>query len=164
MTGRDSDSEIFMKAVLQRVTHARVTVDGRVTGEIGKGYLILLGVMDTDTEDEMRLLAKKTAELRVFEDENGKMNLSVLDVKGEALVVSQFTLCADVSHGRRPSFTRSAPPEEAKRLYEGYVEELKKNGIEKVETGEFGADMAVELINDGPVTILFDTDEWKKKK
>lgn len=152
-----------MKAVLQRVKNARVTVDGRVTGQINHGYLILLGVMEGDTENEMRLLAKKTAELRVFEDENGKMNLSVLDVKGEALVVSQFTLCADVSHGRRPSFIKSAKPQEAERLYEMYVEELKNNGIENVQTGEFGADMAVELLNDGPVTILFDTDEWKKK-
>ncbi len=152
-----------MKAVLQRVSRARVTVNGEITGEIEKGYLILLGVMNGDTEQEMKILAKKTAELRVFEDENGKMNLSVLDVKGAALVVSQFTLCADVSHGRRPSFTPSAPPQEAKQLYEGYVEELKRNGIEKVETGIFGADMAVELLNDGPVTILFDTDEWKKK-
>ena len=153
-----------MKAVLQRVKHARVTVDGKIIGEIEKGYLILLGVMDTDTDEDMKILAKKTAELRVFEDENGKMNLSVLDVHGSALVVSQFTLCADVSHGRRPSFTRSAPPVEAKRLYEAYTEELKLNGIEKVENGEFGADMAVELLNDGPVTILFDTSEWKKRQ
>lgn len=152
-----------MKAVLQRVKNARVTVDGRVTGQINQGYLILLGVMEGDTEDDMRLLAKKTAQLRVFEDENGKMNLSVLDVKGEALVVSQFTLCADVTHGRRPSFIKSARPDEAERLYEMYVEELKNNGIENVQTGEFGANMAVELLNDGPVTILFDTDEWKKK-
>lgn len=152
-----------MKAVLQRVKFARVTVDGEIVGETGKGYLILLGVMEGDTEDEMRLLAKKTAELRVFEDENGKMNLSVLDVGGDALVVSQFTLCADVSHGRRPSFIKSAKPDEANRLYEAYVEELRKNGIRNVQTGRFGADMAVELLNDGPVTILFDTDEWKKK-
>lgn len=140
-----------------------MTVDGEIVGETGKGYLILLGVMEGDTDDEMRLLARKTAELRVFEDENGKMNLSVLDVGGDALVVSQFTLCADVSHGRRPSFIKSAKPDEANRLYEAYVEELRKNGIKNVQTGRFGADMAVELLNDGPVTILFDTDEWKKK-
>lgn len=152
-----------MKAVLQRVKRASVTVSGEITGEIENGYLILLGVMDGDTEEEMRVLAKKTAELRVFEDENGKMNLSVLDTKGSALVVSQFTLCADTSHGRRPSFIKSAPPQEANRLYEEYVKELRKNGIEKVETGVFGADMAVELINDGPVTIILDTDELKKK-
>ena len=153
-----------MKAVIQRVRHAKVTVGGRVTGETEKGYLILLGVMNGDTEEEAKLLAKKTAELRIFRDENDKMNLSLLDVGGQALVVSQFTLCADVSHGRRPSFINSAPPKEAERLYEFFVSELLRNGVKKVETGEFGADMAVELLNEGPVTILFDTDEWKKKK
>ncbi|MGN0443823.1 MAG: D-aminoacyl-tRNA deacylase [Acutalibacteraceae bacterium] len=152
-----------MKAVIQRVRHAKVTVGGRVTGETEKGYLILLGVMNGDTEEEAKLLAKKTAELRIFRDENDKMNLSLLDVGGQALVVSQFTLCADVSHGRRPSFINSAPPKEAERLYEFFVSELLRNGVKKVETGEFGADMAVELLNEGPVTILFDTDEWKKK-
>lgn len=156
------EGSVDMKAVLQRVKYARVTVDGTVTGQINQGYLILLGVVQGDTVEEMKLLAKKTAELRVFEDENGKMNLSVLDKGGEALVVSQFTLCADVKHGRRPSFTNSAKPNEAKALYEGYVEELRANGIKKVSTGVFGADMAVELLNDGPVTIIFDTDEWKK--
>lgn len=153
-----------MKAVIQRVRHAKVTVGGRVTGETEKGYLILLGVMNGDTEEEAKILAKKTAELRIFRDENDKMNLSLLDVGGQALVVSQFTLCADVSHGRRPSFINSAPPKEAERLYEFFVSELLRNGVKKVETGEFGADMAVELLNEGPVTILFDTDEWKKKK
>lgn len=152
-----------MKAVLQRVKRASVTVSGEITGEIENGYLILLGVMTGDTDEDMKLLAKKTAELRVFEDEDGKMNLSVLDTNGAALVVSQFTLCADTSHGRRPSFTKSAPPQEANRLYEKYVKELRNNGIKKVETGIFGADMAVELINDGPVTIILDTDELKKK-
>ena len=153
-----------MKAVIQRVRHAKVTVGGRVTGETEKGYLILLGVMNGDTEEEAKILAKKTAELRIFRDENDKMNISLLDVGGQALVVSQFTLCADVSHGRRPSFINSAPPKEAERLYEFFVSELLRNGVKKVETGEFGADMAVELLNEGPVTILFDTDEWKKKK
>ena len=153
-----------MKAVIQRVRHAKVTVGGRVTGETEKGYLILLGVMNGDTEEEAKILAKKTAELRIFRDENDKMNLSLLDVGGQVLVVSQFTLCADVSHGRRPSFINSAPPKEAERLYEFFVSELLRNGVKKVETGEFGADMAVELLNEGPVTILFDTDEWKKKK
>lgn len=153
-----------MKAVIQRVRHAKVSVGGRVTGETEKGYLILLGVMNGDTEEEAKILAKKTAELRIFRDENDKMNLSLLDVGGQALVVSQFTLCADVSHGRRPSFINSAPPKEAERLYEFFVSELLRNGVKKVETGEFGADMAVELLNEGPVTILFDTDEWKKKK
>lgn len=153
-----------MKAVIQRVKKASVTVDGKVTGEIGKGFLVLLGVMDGDSEAQMKLLAKKTAEIRIFEDEQGKMNLSLSQVQGEVLVVSQFTLCADTSHGRRPSFIKSAKPDVANDLYEKYVKELKALGVEKVETGIFGADMAVELINDGPVTILFDTDEWEKKK
>ncbi len=152
-----------MKAVVQRVSGARVTVDGNTVGEIGRGYLILLGVMDGDGEGESALLAKKCAELRVNEDENGKMNLSLLDVGGEALVVSQFTLCADVSHGRRPSFTPSAPPKEAERLYLHFCEQLRSNGVKKVATGEFGADMLVSLVNDGPVTILLDTDIWNRK-
>lgn len=152
-----------MKAVIQRVSHAKVTVDERVTGEIEQGYLILLGVVDGDSEEEMKLLAKKTAELRIFSDENGKMNLSLLDVGGDALVVSQFTLCADVSHGRRPSFTSSAKPDIANALYMKFCDELRTLGVKNVETGEFGADMAVELLNDGPVTILFNTDEWKKR-
>ena len=152
-----------MKAVIQRVAHAKVTVDGKVTGEIQKGYLVLLGVMDGDTENEMKLMAKKTAELRIFRDENDKMNLSVLDVGGEILVVSQFTLCADVSHGRRPSFTPSAKPDVANDLYLKYVDELKNLGVRNVQKGVFGADMSVELLNAGPVTIIFNTDEWKKK-
>ncbi len=152
-----------MKAVIQRVKHASVTVDSQVVGEIGEGYLVLLGVMQGDTEEEMKLMAKKTAELRIFCDENDKMNLSVRDIDGEILVVSQFTICADVSHGRRPSFTPSASPDIAEKLYEKYVAELKNLGVKKVETGSFGASMAVELLNDGPVTILFNTDEWKRK-
>lgn len=153
-----------MKAVIQRVLNAKVTVDNTVTGEIGKGFLVLLGVMNTDTEEEMKLMAKKVAQLRVFEDENEKMNLSLDQIGGSVLVVSQFTLCADVSHGRRPSFIMSAPPEKANRLYEAFVRELHAWGIENVQTGIFGADMAVELLNDGPVTIIMDTDEWKKGK
>lgn len=151
-----------MKAVIQRVLKAKVTVDAKVTGEIGKGFLVLLGVMQEDTENEMKLLAKKVAQLRIFEDENEKMNLSLGDVGGSVLVVSQFTLCADVSHGRRPSFINSARPEKANKLYEQFVQELHVWGIENVQTGIFGADMAVELLNDGPVTIIMDTDEWKK--
>lgn len=153
-----------MKAVIQRVTRASVTVDGEVTGEIGKGFLVLLGVMDGDTEAEMKLLAKKVAEIRIFEDENEKMNLSLDKVDGEVLVVSQFTLCADVSHGRRPSFINSAPPVVANELYESFCEELRSLGVKKVAQGIFAADMAVELINDGPVTIIMNTDEWKKGK
>ncbi|MBQ8503655.1 MAG: D-tyrosyl-tRNA(Tyr) deacylase [Clostridia bacterium] len=151
-----------MKAVIQRVTNARVTVDGEVTGEIGVGFLVLLGVTDEDTEKEMKLLAKKVAEIRIFTDENDKMNLSLDKVDGEVLVVSQFTLCADLSHGRRPSFIKSAKPDIANDLYMKFCEELRSLGVRKVATGVFGADMKVELLNDGPVTIVMNTDEWKK--
>ena len=151
-----------MKAVIQRVLKAKVTVDSNVTGEIGKGFLVLLGVMEEDTVKEMKLLAKKVAQLRIFEDENEKMNLALGDVGGSVLVVSQFTLCADVSHGRRPSFINSARPEKANKLYEQFIMELHEWGIDNVQTGIFGADMAVELLNDGPVTIIMDTNEWKK--
>lgn len=153
-----------MKAVIQRVTRASVTVDGEITGKIGKGFLVLLGVMEGDTEEEMKLLAKKVFEIRIFEDENQKMNLSLDKVDGEVLVVSQFTLCADLSHGRRPSFINSAPPAVANELYEKFCDELKSLGVQKVAKGVFAADMAVELVNDGPVTIVMNTDEWKKGK
>lgn len=151
-----------MKAVIQRVTNASVTVDGKITGEIGKGFLVLLGVVDGDTEAEMKLLAKKVAEIRIFTDENDKMNLSLDQVDGEVLVVSQFTLCADIYKGRRPSFTSSAPAQVANELYEAFCEELSALGVKKVARGIFGADMAVSLVNDGPVTIIMDTDIWKK--
>ena len=151
-----------MKAVIQRVTHAKVTVEGDVTGEIGQGFLVLLGVVEGDTEEDMKLLAKKTAGIRIFTDENDKMNLSLDQIDGEVLVVSQFTLCADISHGRRPSFIGSAPPELANKLYEDFCEELRALGVKKVATGIFGAEMKVELLNDGPVTIIMDTDIWKK--
>lgn len=150
-----------MKAVIQRVTHASVKVDGKTVGSCGQGFLILLGVMAGDDEKESDKLVNKTVNLRIFEDENGKMNLSSLDIGGEMLVVSQFTLCADCTHGRRPSFTPSAPPDEANRLYEYFVRRLKENGISHVETGVFGADMKVELLNDGPVTIILDSSELK---
>ena len=149
-----------MKAVIQRVTKAKVTVDGEITGQIGTGFLVLLGVMQEDTEKEMQLLAKKVSEIRIFTDENDKMNLSLSQVNGEVLVVSQFTLCADIKKGRRPSFIPSAPPQKANRLYELFCDELLKNGVCKVEKGVFGADMKVELLNDGPVTIIMNTDEW----
>ncbi len=152
-----------MKAVIQRVRSAFVTVDGARISEIQSGYLVLLGVMRGDTQTQAALLAKKIAELRIFEDENGKMNRSLLDVGGAALVVSQFTLCADISHGRRPSFTPSAPPAEADALYLFFCEELRGQGVSDVQTGEFGADMAVSLVNDGPVTIVMDTDIWEKR-
>lgn len=151
-----------MKAVIQRVTKASVTVDGKIVGSIGKGFLVLLGVTQQDTEQEMKLLAKKVTEIRIFTDENDKMNLSLDKVDGEVLVVSQFTLCADLSHGRRPSFINSAKPDIANDLYEKFCQQLRDNGVRRVETGIFGADMAVELVNDGPVTIVMDTDEWKK--
>lgn len=148
-----------MKAVIQRVNGASVTVDGSVAGEIGKGYLILLGVMESDGESEMKKLAKKIFNLRIFEDENGKTNKSLTQVGGEILVVSQFTLCADISHGNRPSFIYSAKPETANELYEHFCAELETLGAGKVQKGIFGADMAVELINDGPFTIIADTDD-----
>lgn len=149
-----------MKAVIQRVSKARVTVDGEITGQIGTGFLVLLGVMQEDTEKEMQLLAKKVSEIRIFTDEEDKMNLSLSQVDGEVLVVSQFTLCADIRKGRRPSFTPSAPAEKANRLYEEFCSELLSLGVRKVEKGVFGADMKVELLNDGPVTIIMNTDEW----
>lgn len=151
-----------MKAVIQRVTKAKVTVDGEITGQIGTGFLVLLGVMQEDTEKEMALLARKVSEIRIFTDENDKMNLSLSQVDGEVLVVSQFTLCADIAKGRRPSFTPSAPAEKANRLYEAFCDELLRLGVRNVEKGVFGADMKVELLNDGPVTIIMNTDEWLK--
>ncbi|MBS5873200.1 MAG: D-tyrosyl-tRNA(Tyr) deacylase [Clostridiales bacterium] len=149
-----------MRALLQRVTQASVAVDGETVGAAGEGYLILLGVMQGDTDAQAEKLAEKTAMLRVFEDGAGKMNRSLLDIGGDALVVSQFTLCADTRKGRRPSFTNSAAPEEANRLYALYVEKLRELGVSRVETGVFAAHMQVSLINNGPVTILLDTDEW----
>lgn len=150
-----------MKAVLQRVINSSVSIEGKIHSKINQGFMILLGVVDGDTEADADKLVKKIPNLRVFEDENGKMNLSCLDIGGEMLVVSQFTLCADCSHGRRPSFTASAAPDEAKRLYEYFAAELKKTGVSKIETGVFGADMKVSLINDGPVTIVLDSKELK---
>ncbi len=150
-----------MKAVVQRVSRAQVSVNGEVIGKCGRGFLILLGVMAGDDEKEADKLVSKIVHLRIFEDENGKMNLSSLDVNGSMLVVSQFTLCADCSHGRRPSFTDSAPPQEANTLYEYFVRRLSQNGIADVQTGSFGADMQVELVNDGPVTIILNSADFK---
>ncbi len=152
-----------MKAVVQRVTEARVSIDERVAGEIKGGVMVLLGVMEGDTADDAALLAKKIATLRIFGDDEGKMNLSLLDAGGDALVVSQFTLAADCRHGRRPSFIKAAAPDDAKFLYEMFKLELKNCGVKNVPSGEFGADMQVSLVNDGPVTIILDTDELKKK-
>ena len=151
-----------MKAVIQRVSYASVSVDGEVTGSIDKGFLILLGVVDGDTSAQAEVLASKVAKLRVFEDDNQKMNLSLLGIGGEALVVSQFTLCADCKKGNRPSFTPSASPDIANELYLEFSDLLRSNGIIKVENGVFGADMKVSLLNDGPVTIILDTDLWRK--
>lgn len=152
-----------MKAVIQRVSSASVRVDGETVGAIEKGLLVLLGVMEGDTVREAELMASKIAKLRIFEDSDEKMNLSVLDVEGSVLSVSQFTLCADVKKGNRPSFTPSAKPDEANRLYEIFTDCLKKEGVRDVQQGVFGGDMKVSLLNDGPVTIVFDTDIWAKK-
>ena len=142
-----------MKALLQRVSQASVTVEGVVVGEIGAGLLILLGVARGDTEAAARYLANRVANLRIFSDSTGRFNLSLLDVLGEALVVSQFTLLADTRKGRRPSFTPAAPPEEAEPLVEHFADLLRQGGV-RVATGRFGAHMMVELVNDGPVTIM----------
>ncbi len=148
-----------MRAILQRVRRAEVSADGRTVGQTDAGYLILLGVKIGDTEKEARFLAKKTAELRVFTDNDGKMNLSLLDVGGSALVVSQFTLYADCKKGRRPAFINAERPPLSEDLYLRYVDFLREAGVTQVETGAFGAHMLVSLENDGPVTILLDTDE-----
>lgn len=148
-----------MRAVLQRVRQGRVTVGDSVVGEIGAGYVILLGVTQGDGQAEARKLAEKTVHLRVFEDNQGKMNLSVLDVAGEILVVSQFTLYADARKGRRPSFTAAAPPALAEPLISYFIAVLSELGIKKIATGVFGAHMRVQIENDGPVTILLDTND-----
>lgn len=151
-----------MLAVLQRVSNASVTVDGEIKGQINKGFLILLGVNSQDTDKDAAVLAAKISGLRIFTDENDKMNLSLEDVEGETLVISNFTLCADCRKGRRPNFISAARPETAEPLYELFCSELKANGVKKVEKGVFGADMKVELLNDGPVTITIDSKELIK--
>ena len=152
-----------MKAVIQRVSSASVEVEGQIVGSCQKGYLILLGVADGDTELDAELLCKKIAALRIFRDENDKMNLSIRDIDGEALVISQFTLLANYRHGNRPDFLGSAKPDEANRLYE-YFKDLLSRELRRVECGIFGADMKVSLTNDGPVTICMDSEVLKKKK
>lgn len=152
-----------MKAIIQRVTSASVIADGVPTGEINQGFMILLGVCQEDTDAHAKLMAEKVANLRIFCDENDKMNRSLLDVNGGALVVSNFTLCADTSHGRRPSFVGAKEPGEADRLYHLFMETLKQQGVSSVQAGVFGADMQVSLVNDGPVTIILNTDDWKLK-
>jgi D-aminoacyl-tRNA deacylase len=146
-----------VRAVLQRVTEARVHVDGALVGETGKGFLILVCAMGGDTEAQAEKLAAKVAKLRVFKDDQGKMNLSIRDIAGSALVVSQFTLAADL-RGNRPGFSTAAPPAEGEQLYHHFSQSLVKEGV-PVANGQFGADMAVSLVNDGPVTIWMDTDQ-----
>ena len=147
-----------MRALIQRVSRASVTVDEKKVGEIGKGLLIFLGIGLEDTENTVKTLVDKIVQLRIFSDEQGKMNLSLLDVQGEILVVSQFTLHADVRHGRRPGFTKAAPPSMAIPLYELFKDTCKNYAL-TVESGVFGAMMQVELCNDGPVTIWIDSEE-----
>ncbi len=151
-----------MKAIIQRVARASVTVDEEIKGKVSKGFLVLLGVEDTDTKADADILAKKVANLRIFCDSDDKMNLSLLDVSGEALVISNFTLCADTKKGNRPSFIHAMEPTLANDMYEYFCERLKGEGVVKVEKGVFGGDMKVDLLNDGPVTIILDTDIWRK--
>lgn len=150
-----------MKAVLQRVLSASVECEGKTVSEIGKGFMVLLGVTKTDTEAEADTLAAKVAGLRIFTDENDKMNLSLEDVGGKVIVVSNFTLCADCKHGRRPSFINAQRPVQANELYEYFIKRLKFYGVPEVGTGVFGGDMQVHIQNDGPVTLILDTEDWK---
>ncbi|OGO37225.1 MAG: D-tyrosyl-tRNA(Tyr) deacylase [Chloroflexi bacterium RBG_16_57_8] len=147
-----------MKAALQRVTQASVSVGGEVVGSVGPGLVVLVGVANGDTERDAEYLAKKAVEMRIFEDSTGKLNLSALDIKGDVLAVSQFTLLADTRKGRRPSFTDAAPPDQAKALFEKFVAAARACGL-KVETGRFQQHMLVEIHNDGPVTIVLDSRE-----
>lgn len=147
-----------MRFVIQRVTEASVTIDGEISGKIGKGYLVLIGVADTDTKEIADKMIRKMIGLRIFEDEQGKTNLSLADVDGGLLLVSQFTLYANCKRGNRPSFIEAGKPDMANEMYE-YIIEKCKESVEEVQTGEFGADMKVQLLNDGPFTILLDSDQ-----
>ena len=151
-----------MKAVIQRVTNASVDIDGKTVGSCNKGFMILFGACEGDTEEDVEVLARKVANLRVFCDDQDKMNLSLLDIDGEVLAISQFTLCADVKKGNRPSFINAMQPDKASVYYDRFCELLKQNGVKRVEKGVFGADMKVSLVNDGPVTIILDTEIWCK--
>lgn len=145
-----------MRIVVQRVKKASVKIEDKIQGKIEQGFLVLLGITSTDSRKDVDYLVKKVCNLRIFEDENGKMNLSLKNINGELLIISQFTLYGDCTEGNRPSFIEAAKPDIAIPLYEYFIQECKKN-IEKVETGVFGADMKVELLNDGPVTIIIDS-------
>ena len=151
-----------MKAVIQRVTSASVTVDEKVVGACNQGYMILFGAVEGDTLEDVEILAQKTVNLRVFCDENDKMNKSILDIDGEILAISQFTLAADVKRGNRPSFIKALEPKLAEEYYDIFCEKLAVLGVKRVEKGVFGGDMKVSLVNDGPVTILYDTEIWRK--
>ena len=146
-----------MRAVIQRVSSASVKVEGEIKGAVQNGMLVLLGVHETDTEKDAEKLAAKISSLRIFTDENDKMNLSLSDIDGKVLVISNFTLYGDCSHGRRPSFISAARPEKAEPLYEYFCDRLLKSGVSEVQMGVFGADMKVELLNDGPVTLVIDS-------
>ena len=151
-----------MKIVVQRVKNASVTIDGKIHGQINKGFLVLLGITTSDTISDVDYLVKKVCNLRVFNDENDKMNLGLKDINGSLLIISQFTLYGDCSHGNRPSFIEAARPETAIPLYKYFISECKKE-VPIVETGIFGADMKVSLLNDGPVTIIIDSKDRKSK-
>lgn len=151
-----------MRAVIQRINGASITIDGNETREIGAGIVVFMCAMTGDTEQQADFLAQKVCELRIFKDENDKMNRSLIDVGGDALIVSNITLSADMKHGRRPDFSRSAPPEEAKRLYDYFVSQVEKQPVGRVCTGEFGAHMHVDVQNDGPVNIIIDTERIGK--
>ena len=151
-----------MKFVIQRVNHASVEVDGKVIGSIQKGFLVFVGVYDSDTKEIADKMINKLVKMRIFADENGKTNLDINSVNGQLLIVSQFTLCADCRKGNRPSFTGAGAPDHANRLYEYFMEQCKKH-VEKVAHGEFGADMKVDLLNDGPFTLMLDSKEMFPK-
>ncbi len=152
-----------MRAIIQRVTRASVTVNGGAPRTIGPGLVILLGVRETDEIDIVPKLADKCAHLRIFEDEDGKLNRSAVELGYSALVVSNFTLYGDTARGKRPSFSHAAKGELAVPCYEKFLDEMNRQGLQEVKHGEFGADMQIDLVNDGPVTIVIDTDEWKGK-
>lgn len=152
-----------MKVVIQRVSRASVSVEGQIVGSIDKGFMLLVGIVKGDTEAEVNSMAEKISKMRIFEDENEKMNRSLADVGGSVLAISQFTLCADCRRGNRPDFFNAAPPAEANGLYELFMSLLRNKGI-RVEKGVFGAHMEVSLVNDGPVTIVLDSDDLKKSR